>query len=326
LAQWGFENAVATLGTAVTPMHVQRLFRQTDRVVFSFDGDTAGRKAAWRALEASLPHASEERRIEFIFLSAEHDPDSYIREFGADAFELQVSGAVPLSQFLIKEVAARHSLNDVEGRAAAVSMLRPLVQQIPPSAYRVALVRALSEPLQSTPAELEQQFGLRKKNGQAMQYTPAQKKERVRPGAVDPEKRVAALLMLAPQLAVNCQEYAQQLEGNPNLSDSQRGLVALIFSMIRNSFPNVGSIMELFRNSTHSHWVGSVIYDSVQLDSDIEPESEVAAAMAQCWDRWIAQELERLVSTGLKDSDTQESYRYWSRKRILLKQDRINSI
>jgi len=97
LAQSGFPNAVATLGTACTADHVQKLFRFTDSVVFSFDGDAAGRRAAGRALEASLPHASDLRTVRFLFLPPEHDPDSYVRELGAHAFEQQVAQAVPLS-------------------------------------------------------------------------------------------------------------------------------------------------------------------------------------------------------------------------------------
>ena len=87
LAQNGFANAVATLGTACTAEHVQKLFRFTDTVVFSFDGDAAGRRAAGRALEAALPHATDLRSARFLFLPSEHDPDSYVRELGAAAFE-----------------------------------------------------------------------------------------------------------------------------------------------------------------------------------------------------------------------------------------------
>ena len=91
LAQSGIGNAVATLGTACTADHLQKLFRFTDSVVFSFDGDKAGRRAAARALEASLPHATDTRTIRFLFLPPEHDPDSYVREFGAEAFRQRCS-------------------------------------------------------------------------------------------------------------------------------------------------------------------------------------------------------------------------------------------
>ena len=101
LAQWGFPNAVATLGTACTDEHVTKLFRFTDTVVFSFDGDAAGRRAAGRALEAALPHATDTRTVRFLFLPAEHDPDSYIRDLGPEAFDAAVAQAVPLSAQLI---------------------------------------------------------------------------------------------------------------------------------------------------------------------------------------------------------------------------------
>ena len=102
LAQAGFENAVATLGTACTAEHVQKLFRFTDSVVFSFDGDAAGRRAALRALEASLPHATDTRTVRFLFLPTEHDPDSFVRAEGAEAFERCIAAAVPLSRQLLE--------------------------------------------------------------------------------------------------------------------------------------------------------------------------------------------------------------------------------
>ncbi|MCX7218561.1 MAG: DNA primase, partial [Burkholderiales bacterium] len=104
LAQLGFPQVVATLGTACTPTHVQKLLRQTDHVIFSFDVDKAGLRAARRALDACLPHVNDNKVIKFLFLPAEHDPDSYVRQFGTEAFEAQVQDAMPLSEFFIKEV------------------------------------------------------------------------------------------------------------------------------------------------------------------------------------------------------------------------------
>ena len=99
LAQLGFPNAVATLGTACTPDHVQKLFRFTDSVVFSFDGDSAGRRAARKALDGALPYATDVRSVKFLFLPTEHDPDSYIREFGKDAFARYVQRVAPDQRF-----------------------------------------------------------------------------------------------------------------------------------------------------------------------------------------------------------------------------------
>ena len=117
LAQHGVSNAVATLGTATTPDHVRKLLRLVDRVVFSFDGDAAGRKAAWRALEACLPHAADTKRLEFLFLPPEHDPDSYVRAHGVEGFAGLLRQAMPLSEFMLQELAGRVDLAVPEGRA-----------------------------------------------------------------------------------------------------------------------------------------------------------------------------------------------------------------
>lgn len=131
LAQSGFENAVATLGTACTAEHVQKLVRFADAVVFSFDGDAAGRRAASRALEASLPHASDTRSFRFLFLPDGHDPDSYVREVGAAAFEAKVAEAQPLSRQLVALAGDGVDLASAEGRARFVANAAPLWRAVP---------------------------------------------------------------------------------------------------------------------------------------------------------------------------------------------------
>ena len=131
LAQAGFENAVATLGTACTAEHVQKLVRFTDSVVFSFDGDVAGRRAAGRALEASLPHAVDTRTFRFLFLPQEHDPDSFVRELGAEAFEAAIAAAVPLSRQIVALASEDADLATAEGRARFLAQGRPLWSALP---------------------------------------------------------------------------------------------------------------------------------------------------------------------------------------------------
>ena len=144
LAQSGFPNAVATLGTACTADHVQKLFRFTDAVVFSFDGDSAGRRAAGRALEASLPHASDLRSVRFLFLPPEHDPDTYVREFGPAAFEQQVLQAVPLSRQLIEHAGEGADLGTAEGRARLLAQAKPLWALLPDGALKRQLLPELA--------------------------------------------------------------------------------------------------------------------------------------------------------------------------------------
>ncbi len=145
LAQHGFANAVATLGTACSADHVQKLFRFTDAVVFSFDGDAAGRRAAGRALEASLPHATDLRSVRFLFLPPEHDPDSYVRELGEAAFEAAVAAAVPLSRQLIEQAAADANRSTAEGRARMLAQARPLWQALPEGALKQQLLPELAQ-------------------------------------------------------------------------------------------------------------------------------------------------------------------------------------
>jgi len=147
LAQLGFPNAVATLGTACTPIHVQKLLRQTDTVIFSFDGDSAGRRAARRALDACLPHAADNRTIRFLFLPQEHDPDSFIREFGKEAFSEQIAHALPLSQFMLNEVLTGKELDTPEGRARALFDAKPLLQALPANALRAQIMHMFADRL-----------------------------------------------------------------------------------------------------------------------------------------------------------------------------------
>ena len=155
LAQNGVGNAVATLGTATTATHVTKLLRQVDRVVFCFDGDNAGRKAAWRALENSLEALADNKRLAFIFLPQEHDPDSYIREFGKEQFDRQVTQAMPLSDFLLRELALRCDLTSSEGKAQLIYEAKPLLLKLPTPLLRLQLVKRLAEASGFAQAEVE---------------------------------------------------------------------------------------------------------------------------------------------------------------------------
>jgi DNA primase len=156
LAQLGFPNAVATLGTACTNEHVQKLFRFTDAVVFSFDGDSAGRRAARKALDGALPFATDVRSIKFLFLPAEHDPDSFIRAHGADAFATYITQATPLSRFLVEAASEGCDLNTAEGRAHLSSNAKPLWMLLPEGALKLQLLSELADMVQLTSRELSE--------------------------------------------------------------------------------------------------------------------------------------------------------------------------
>jgi DNA primase len=156
LAQHGVENAVATLGTATTPVHIQKLTRIVDRVVFSFDGDNAGRRAAKRALETSLPLVADDKRFDFLFLPSDHDPDSFVRDFGREAFEQYVVKALPLSEFMVQSLSSDLDMSSPEGRAMFQAEARPLLQLMPAAtAIRGQILRRIASIAQVEVADIE---------------------------------------------------------------------------------------------------------------------------------------------------------------------------
>jgi len=144
LAQFGVGYAVATLGTATTPVHVSKLLRLADELVFCFDGDAAGRKAAWRALEVSLALAPDHKPIRFLFLPDGEDPDTYVRKHGAEGFEARVREAETLSQFLLAQLRSDSDLATPEGRARFVSMAKPHIQKITAPALRLQIINEIA--------------------------------------------------------------------------------------------------------------------------------------------------------------------------------------
>ena len=161
LAQNGIEYAVATLGTATTPTHVQKLFRQTDEIVFCFDGDAAGRRAAWHALDVSLPVLADHKAVKFLFLPAEDDPDSYVRAHGKQAFEQLLAEARPLSEFFLAELKGRVDMTILEGRSRLIHEAKPLLNRIAAPALQLQLLKQVAQAAGVTQEEAGQLAGIR---------------------------------------------------------------------------------------------------------------------------------------------------------------------
>jgi len=145
LAQHGIEYSVATLGTATSATHVQKLFRQTDEIVFCFDGDAAGRRAAWHALEVSLAVLADHKAVKFLFLPAEDDPDSYVRAHGKEAFEKLVAEARPLSEFFLAELRSRADTSTLEGRSRLIHEAKPLLKRVAAPALQLQLLKQVAQ-------------------------------------------------------------------------------------------------------------------------------------------------------------------------------------
>lgn len=201
LAQNGVEHAVATLGTATTPMHVQKLLRMADNLVFCFDGDSAGRKAAWRALEVSLPLVTDGKAVSFLFLPAEDDPDTYVRRLGKEAFLAEARNAKPLSALLLAELANRVDLKSEEGKARLLNEARPLIGQIEAPALGLMIRKRLAELIGVSPDDLlrlmpGKQFSSRPA---AAEGPPRSGKRKTPPRGT--ESKVMSLMLAKPTLA-----------------------------------------------------------------------------------------------------------------------------
>jgi DNA primase len=218
LAQLNIAHAVATLGTATTPTHIQKLMRASDRVVFSFDGDAPGRKAAWRALQVCLPLLRDDVSIRFLFLPTEHDPDSYVKAFGEAAFRACLSESEPLSEFLFNELATHHNLNEAEGRSACVHEAKPLLGLLPDIALKVQLLNEFAHRVRLTPEELSKIFA---------QAAP---KNAVASKAVQPMRISSISSNVSNDRDLDGQysseEPGYQLTRRPNASKPVRGVVA----------------------------------------------------------------------------------------------------
>jgi len=307
LAQFGVAQVVATLGTACTGVHVQKLLRHTDQVVFSFDGDAAGRRAARRALEASLPHATDSRTLKFLFLPIEHDPDSYIRAHGTEAFEQLIREATPLSQFLMAIVTEEQDLLTAEGRARAQFDAKPLLQAMPASALRLQVLRQLAQITDSTVPELETLFDL---------STPARNKflksapraVRRKP-PVELERKVLRMLLAHPELAHDLDQDAMHILSQ-NAPD-QGEMLQRVVDTARQVSGDAGFavLAEQLRGTSDEldALISEVLAEPLP---ELEPARiELAGAVRQSAIRTLRAEQDRLVSQGLSDEHDRSRYR-----------------
>lgn len=209
LAQAGFREAVAALGTSVTSDHVRKLLKITESIYFSFDGDTAGQHALRRGFEAALPAISDGQAAFFIVLPPEHDPDSLIKEKGAAAFEEAIGKALSLSEFFVKSVGEGKDLRTPEGRSAFLKEAKPLVVSMRSAPFmRSQLVNFLAMKTRMSPDDLEVAFGIAKprENAQKVSF-----RDRIKPiaGVSEFSERILVDFLNYPEL---CSEFSESVE------------------------------------------------------------------------------------------------------------------
>jgi DNA primase len=319
LAQMGFPQAVATLGTACTSTHVQKLLRQTDQVIFSFDGDSAGRRAARRALDACMPFVDDSKTIKFLFLPTEHDPDSYIRAFGADAFQKEVQDAMPLSQFLLKLVSQDNDLTTLEGRAHTQFEAKPALQAMMPSSLRLQIVRGLAQITQTTPMEIETMFELAQPVARVRVAPPRVK----RSAPMGLERQMMRIILAHPPLAelMDAPALAALAELSPDGAQMLNHLVRAAQSLGKQA--QFAALSDHLRN-VNSDFDELIVEIAGQSETDAElHRQELAGAIRNIKMQQIKVEQAQLANRGLQGES--DKLRYYELKKQLDELNRQNS-
>ncbi len=298
LAQHGIEYAVAALGTATTPIHVRTLLRHTDRLVYAFDGDNAGRKAAWRALENSLEALQDGKEVSFLFLPEGEDPDSYIRTHGQAAFlQLLETDTVPLSAFLVRELARDRKLDSQEGRAALIKDAKPLLDKIAAPLLGSLIRRQVADLAHLQTDEL----GLVGVKPGAVRRAPPRPQRRPAPSRV---RSLARTLLMNPQRVGEVDTC--WLDANDPLSARMGELMAWLRDVGQISLP---AIAESARGSTLEPLVDELMVDLLDKDDSWDWNAEFDGAVKQLRDDWQRrrwQELSTRPLGSLSESERRE--------------------
>lgn len=295
LARNGVDFATATLGTATTADHLNRLFRICDEVTFCFDGDRAGRAAAWRALENALPQIRDGRQINFVFLPDGQDPDSYVQEHGTANFETLLHNAVALSDFLLDEMAGQVDMSSVDGRARLAELARPLVAKIPIGVYRELLIERLADRVGLSAVKLESIL----KADTTNKY-PAARESTSRPGARrgNRKKGNPSLVRRAITLLLHFPNAAERLDIE-QLSDVRKPGVNFLRELIEmvQSEPNMTTarLIERWRNHNEGRFLGELAAVEIPADDDFDAAAELASCVAQLADAGRREHIEKLV-------------------------------
>ena len=307
LAQHGIGNVVATLGTATTARHVRKLLRQVDRIVFCFDGDAAGRKAAWRALENTLEALPEQKSVGFAFLPEPEDPDSFVRNQGVAAFERLVAEALPLSEFLMRELAARCDMTSAEGRANLVADAKPLLNRLQTPFLRLQLIKRLAEASGFSQAEVEHLCGLSPIARSAPARAPRQAPSLLR--------QFLRMVLQKPELAANVPLAA--LPDNSGEAQALRRLCEAIAEVSAEigAPPVCSALLERFRNGEDEGVLNQAAAELMQQPFDEETlDEEFAGAvdhLRTAANRRVFEALQAKVARlGVTDLSAEEKQQY----------------
>ena len=305
LGQYDIGYAVATLGTATTPWQVQKLLRQTDNVIYCFDGDAAGRRAAWRALENSLAQLHDGKQVRFLFLPPEHDPDSFVRAHGKEAFVKMLDAAPPLSEILVQELTGRVDMSTAEGRAKFLQEAKPLVKQVTAPMLSLMLRKQIAEMAGVSQAELDHSFDI-KIAGRKQSRAP-ERRESIKPSLF---RALVEMLVFQPTLAALAD--SERLRENADLASSElpQPEIMLLTKVLElcTRENHIRSVAEHFRGSefellAHEIETGSLKWDSMDQEA---LQAEFVGAWGKLIERFRHVRITLLLEKSKRQSWTSE--------------------
>ncbi len=300
LAQHDVEYAVATLGTATTPYHVQKLLRLTEHIVFCFDGDKAGQRAAWRALENALPYLQDDKRISFLFLPAEHDPDSFIRELGKAAFEQSLQEATPLSAYFLRESSAGLDLRTQEGRNQLLQRAKPLLAAIIAPATSLLLRKEVAALSGVSQAELEALYEIKPiARGPRIAF---QKAGRTPPSA---HRLLLQCLIAQPELGqqLPAQWHEQGIEAE--------AVLAVLMVLRETDFTLKGpTLTQLFQGTAHEKALAAAQTDMLEWGENFDVTAEFSGLVNKFNEGQRRRQFQVLQAKGLLNLTDSEREQY----------------
>jgi DNA primase len=304
LSQHGIHEAVATLGTATTREHLQLLFKSTSKVVFCFDGDRAGRSAAWRALEQALPESLEGRECAFMFLPDGHDPDMLVQAEGAAAFRTRIGQAQPLSQFLLSELGKQVNLGTLEGRARLIALARPHLDKLREGPLRTLMLDELARLTRMGRADVE--AAMRKTENPTPAAT-ASAAEPAQPGAARPVRRLMQLLLEQPSLADRVDNIPLLLQaGAPGIDV----LIDAVDFFHAHPQAHAGQLVEAWKDEPRGRAIARLLAQGNPALDDAAIEVEFIDGLARLRDKALRARVQELLAQArlrsLSEAETRE--------------------
>ena len=304
LAQHGIEYAVATLGTATTPYHVQKMLRLTDKVMFCFDGDAAGQRAAWRAMENALPQLVDGKHIGFLFLPSRHDPDSFVREHGAAAFEQLLQEALPLSSYLLRELSTQVDLYTQEGRTALLQRAKPLLTVISAPTTALLLRKEVATLAGITQTELEALYAIK-----PIGALPRRALQKAARPVVSNLRVLLRCLLFQPDLARELPENWMPVGAEA------AAITALIeWSRMQEGAISSSAMIQNFQGTTHESLLAVELAEIMQWGETFNVVAEFQDVLTRLRNEQRKQQLQalhvKMHDTGMKGLDEQERSLY----------------